>query len=154
MHPKTQRGFTLIELMIVVAIIGILAAIAITAYQNYTMRAQVAEGLSLAGGAKNAIWDYYAQHGVFPTSNQSAGLTSAASISGNYVSSIAVTGAASAGLITITYGNHANANINGKTLYLSGAGSQGSLSWVCTTSPGGAPAANGVPAAYLPSSCR
>ena len=150
MHSKIQRGFTLIELMIVVAIIGILAAIAIPAYQNYTMRAQVTEGLSLAGGAKNAIWDYYAQHGVFPASNQSAGLVSAGSISGNYVSSVTVT----SGLIKMTYGNKANANLQNKVLFLSATGNGASLQWTCTTAPGGTQAANGVASAYLPTSCR
>lgn len=148
-HQTLQHGFTLIELMIVVAIIGILSAIAIPAYQNYTMRAQVAEGLSLAGGAKNAIWDYYAQHGTFPGSNLSAGLVSAGSISGNYVSSVTVT----TGLIMMTYGKKSNTNLKDKVLYLSAVGNGASLQWTCTTAPGGTAAANGVPRAYLPTSC-
>ena len=71
---KNTRGFTLIELMIVVAIIAILAAIAIPAYQDYTIRAQVSEGLTLSTGAKTAVWDFVADKGRMPPSNTSAGL--------------------------------------------------------------------------------
>ena len=86
MHSRTHnRGFTLIELMIVVAIIAILAAVAIPAYQNYLIRAQVSEGMVLASGPKTAIWDFYSDTGRFPSSNESAGLADAASITGTYV---------------------------------------------------------------------
>ncbi|OIQ72235.1 fimbrial protein precursor [mine drainage metagenome] len=149
MRRSLQHGFTLIELMIVVAIIGILAAIAIPAYQNYTVRAQVAEGLSLAEGAKVAVWDYYAQHGQMPSSNASAGMALPASVTGNYVKSVNIAG----GKITIIYGNQANTALNNKTLYLSGAASGDTLQWTCTTAPGGVQDANGVPRQYLPTSC-
>src|SRR6201991_436803 len=95
-----QKGFTLIELMIVVAIIAILAAIAIPAYQDYTIRSQVSEGLSLADGAKTAVAEYYTNKGTYPGTNGSAGLAAAASIGGNYVAQVGLaTGGATNGQI-------------------------------------------------------
>ncbi len=141
-YSRTAAGFTLIELMIVVAIIGILAAIAIPAYQDYTIRAQISEGLSLADKAKTGIWEYYSQSGKLPAANTTAALPSAASIQGNYVTQINVT----SGLITITYGNRANRAVNAKTLLLSPTTQGGGLIWTCRSTT--------MSAKYLPSVCR
>ena len=89
---KKQQGFTLIELMIVVAIIGILAAIAIPAYQDYTIRAQVSEGLNLSGGAKAAVTEFFQDRGLMPTDNTEAGLAASDEIVGKYVAFVEVTG--------------------------------------------------------------
>jgi type IV pilus assembly protein PilA len=126
---KKQQGFTLIELMIVVAIIGILAAIAIPAYQDYTIRAQVSEGLNLSAGAKAAVAEYFMDTGVFPGSNTRAGLETDTNINGNYVTSVGVSGL---GVITVTYGGtRANTQISGDTLTLTPAANAGSVEWVC-----------------------
>ncbi len=129
---KIQQGFTLIELMIVVAIIGILAAIAIPAYQDYTIRAQVSEGLALAGGAKVAMTEYYQDKGVFPATGDLAGLS--LTTTGKYVSSVVSTGTDTVGTITITYETaDANAALDGLNLTLVATPdpTAGSVVWVC-----------------------
>ena len=152
-----QKGFTLIELMIVVAIIGILAAIAIPAYQDYTVRSQVTEGMNLASAVETGAAEYFANTGSFPTTLSAAGISS--SPAGKYVSAIALNGS-----ITVTYGNQVNSVVTGQTLgltpYLS---PNNDIIWVCGnhTNPTGSTLATGVTAAttnvvdkYLPQTCR
>lgn len=140
-----RNGFTLIELMIVVAIIAILAAIAIPAYQDYAIRAQVTEGMSLATGAKTAVWDFVSNTGRFPPNNQSAGLATNSSIVGTYVSNVDVT----AGLVKVKFQTaKANSHISGASTFLalSPVSQAGSITWTCTKST--------VDPKYLPTSCR
>jgi len=141
-----QKGFTLIELMIVVAIIAILAAIAIPAYQDYVIRSQVSEGMSLADGTKTAMAEFYSNYGHFPKINASAGLALPASITGKYTSGVDV--GTTNGYIAVTFGNKANAAINGHVLALSAVTHTGSTEWHCVNKQ------TTIPEKYLPSSCR
>jgi len=168
---KLQKGFTLIELMIVVAIIGILAAIAIPAYQDYTVRAQVSEGMNLAAAAKAAVSEFFLNRGRAPMNRTEAGMSqNATDTSGKYVTSVNVND----GAIVITYGNEANAQIQNETLGLTAYETPDlSVAWKCGAAP--APAGtvllgtsgnvniatqnNGTLAGaatqkYLPSACR
>ena len=142
-HLRQTSGFTLIELMIVVAIIAILAAIAIPAYQDYVIRAQVTEGVSLSTGAKAAVWDFVSNTGHYPSNNQSAGLASVSSISGTYVSGVDIAG----GRIKVAFAQpKANNSIHAQELVLSPLSNAGSIAWTCAPST--------LSTRYLPSSCR
>jgi type IV pilus assembly protein PilA len=161
---KLQKGFTLIELMIVVAIIGILAAIAIPAYQDYLIRSQVSEGLTMAAAAKASVAEYYANRGEWPSGNSAAGLGNASDIQGKYVKSVQVQN----GGILVTYGNQANeahlgsktvglqpgASVNGDVIWKCGRASKDPSGWASAASAIGSAVSTSVEGKYLPSTCR
>jgi len=139
---KFQQGFTLIELMIVVAIIGILAAIAIPAYQDYTIRAQVSEAINLSGGLKVSVAEVYSDLGDFaPVDSGSNGIPAAAEVVGKYTTQVEVVDS----VITATLGNAANTLVADATISMSPTDNNGSISWVCAFS--GADK-------YVPQACR
>nr|WP_101129457.1 pilin [Neisseria meningitidis] len=157
-----QKGFTLIELMIVIAIVGILAAVALPAYQDYTARAQVSEAILLAEGQKSAVTEYYLNHGIWPSNNSSAGVASASDIKGKYVEKVEVAN----GVITAEMkSSGVNNEIQGKKLSLWAKRQDGSVKWFCgqpVTRAGTATADdevtdnsnNGINTKHLPSTCR
>jgi type IV pilus assembly protein PilA len=143
---RKQGGFTLIELMIVIAILAILMAIALPAYQDYTIRSQVSECMNLAGGARTAVAEYWVSDGAWPNDNDAAGLAAAGEIQGSYVTQVAV----AEGLITCTFGNDAHQDIQSSTMILdpTETGDEaGAIVWECRA---GTDLAN----KYLPRSCR
>ena len=148
---KNMQGFTLIELMIVVAIIAILAAIAISQYQDYVIRSQVSEGSALADGTKTAVAEFYQNKGYFPAANSSAGLATNTTIKGEYVSSVDVN-AGTAGVIGAAYsGGKAHAKLKtaagtvANGLHFSAVTNAGSIEWHCKST--------GLPQKWCPSSC-
>ncbi|HFA5605235.1 TPA: pilin [Neisseria gonorrhoeae] len=154
-----QKGFTLIELMIVIAIVGILAAVALPAYQDYTARAQVSEAILLAEGQKSAVTEYYLNHGEWPEDNDKAGVASSSSIKGKYVKSVTV----AKGVVTAEMKpSGVNKEIQGKKLSLWAKRENGSVKWFC-----GQPVTrddkdddvkdvtgNAIETKHLPSTCR
>ncbi|HGH0023373.1 TPA: pilin [Neisseria meningitidis] len=157
-----QKGFTLIELMIVIAIVGILAAVALPAYQDYTARAQVSEAILLAEGQKSAVTEYYLNHGEWPKNNTSAGVATSADIKGKYVKSVEVKN----GVVTAQMASsNVNNEIKGKKLSLWAKRQAGSVKWFCglPVTRNAANAKDDVAAAtgtdkidtkHLPSTCR
>ncbi|EOG0637596.1 pilin [Neisseria gonorrhoeae] len=150
-----QKGFTLIELMIVIAIVGILAAVALPAYQDYTARAQVSEAILLAEGQKSAVTEYYLNHGKWPANNGDAGVASSSSIKGKYVKEVEVKN----GVVTAQMASsNVNKEIKDKKLSLWAKRQDGSVKWFC-----GQPVkrgddavtdANKIETKHLPSTCR
>ncbi|HFC4029690.1 TPA: pilin [Neisseria gonorrhoeae] len=157
-----QKGFTLIELMIVIAIVGILAAVALPAYQDYTARAQVSEAILLAEGQKSAVTEYYLNNGEWPKDNGSAGVASASEIKGKYVEKVEVNN----GVVTAQMkSDGVNKEIQGKRLSLWAKRENGSVKWFCGQPVQRAEAnaakddvakdaTNAIETKHLPSTCR
>nr|AAC38436.1 pilus subunit [Neisseria gonorrhoeae] len=154
-----QKGFTLIELMIVIAIVGILAAVALPAYQDYTARAQVSEAILLAEGQKSAVTGYYLNNGEWPADNGAAGVASASTIKGKYVQKVEV----AKGVVTAQMASTGvNKEIQDKKLSLWAKRQDGSVKWFCgqpVTRTGDnddtvADANNAIDTKHLPSTCR
>lgn len=142
MPSHKQEAFTLIEIMIVIAIIGILAMIAVPAYKDFTVRSKISEGLSLASGAKTSVMEYYQTQGYWPTSNSNAGLPAPDTIKGEFVKSVAIEG----NTIVVTFGKGAGPNLTNQQLQMVAVDNSGSISWDCH--------ADNIENKFLPPNCR
>jgi len=157
---KIQQGFTLIELMIVVAIIGILAAIAIPAYQDYTIRAKVTEGIGLASAAKSSVSEFRIAMGRFPSNNDLAGISTAFSLSSKYVQQVNVRNIGpNFGVVTVVFSGTLDPTLIGTTLiFVPTMGTTSVVSWFCTADPVGPPIilppAGSLRLKYRPANCR
>jgi type IV pilus assembly protein PilA len=138
---QNQKGFTLIELMIVIAIIGILMAYAIPAYRDYTVRAKAGEGIAMAAAAKQSISEYYLDTGEMPSSNSSAGIRTAADINGANVESVTV---GTAGQVTINF-NGADTTLGDNNIFITPSTVGGAIKWRCSSD---------LADQYMPSTCR
>lgn len=137
-----QQAFTLVEIMIVVAIIGILSMIAIPAYSDFTVRSKVSEGLSLASGAKTSVMEYYMTQGKWPVNNTVAGLPKAEKIQGDFVRSVSIRD----NEVIVTFGDGAGTDLTGKNLHMAANDKGGSITWNCK--------GKDIENKYLPPSCR
>lgn len=144
MKNSAQKGFTLIELMIVIAIIGILAAVALPAYQDYTIRAKITEAIGFSAAAKTAVSEHVMSKDAWPTGNTDAGLALSSSISSNVVASVAVGN--NNGVITVTLSSGGLGDASGQSFTLTGETTEVGVTWLCEP--------NSVPAKFMPSSCR
>jgi type IV pilus assembly protein PilA len=142
MPSHKQEAFTLIEIMIVIAIIGILAMIAVPAYKDFAVRSKVSEALSLASGAKTSVMEYYQTQGNWPTSNTVAGLPTAEAIKGKFVQSVNIEG----NKIIVTFGPAAGEGLNARHLEMVAVDHSGSITWDCR--------ADKIENKFLPPSCR
>lgn len=142
MQSHKQEAFTLVEIMIVIAIIGILAMIAIPAYNDFTVRSKVSEGFTLASNAKTSVMEYYLTEGSWPSNNSVAGMPSADQIKGEFVKSVAVDG----DQIIVTFGEQAGDNLANHSLLMTAKDNVGSITWSCQ--------GKNIDNKFLPPNCR